>query len=767
MQTLKDLLAHHNIDAEITWTGVINRNDRDQWFVGHKFAIGDKIMYKAYFGDWHVSGGSYSWQSDSEGLTPEELKDFKTQSKMKELADKSNQEGRQKVRALELEAEYTAIDNENRDTQSTYLHKKSLSRTQDTKLQEDYLLIPLRDTHGKLWNFQSIGPSGNKVFQKEAKVQGLFHTIQGNIVNAKSIYVVEGYATGASVAVALPNETIVAAMSSGNLLQTCKELRKVSEANIIVLADNDAHKKTNIGVEAATIAASHVGGHVIIPQFATPTEGHTDWNDLHQAEGIQSVLEQLSKPLPLRVPQAHTDTAKKPDKQSQAKVTRTLMLMRGQFMAKRDGNYFEYRKTHWVEMNKDDFDFLKQDIDRITGGTLEIYKIEGHLSHFLTNVAVVPRDINLFTPNPYRANFQDGTLHLIPNGKTYTIERHSHNQLDYCTSVLPFKIPLGFDAEGFKRGDAQSVTPQFDEFLARVFADRQDAKEKIRAIQQAMGGCLVSLFPRWVHFDGHSGSGKSTILKIMSKLVHQDDIVITSMHGIENFMLSKIIGKSVLMDNDIDTKKALKSDVIKKAIDGLPVVVDRKFKDPMPGKFPAMIITAGNGLPVTADGDSKAFYRRMTIIKVDSWTAVVEDLGFVDRLWNDESDGIVAWALGGLVDLLACGGAYLKLESSHDLVGEMQDRGDIIAQFVEDINHGLVFIEAGSRLEAGKNRRINRTELWEIFKNEQEEIDPTGKTHLPRHEFYSRISKHYPALKSQGVRMQCGIGHVVIPDGVV
>lgn len=751
--SLLTLMKEKNIDILPDWSGTITR-DKNQWFVGHNIFVNGKSMYRASFGDWSQSEKGFSWQSDGVELTAEELAEIKTKFRRIDREAKVNKIAQQEQVTKELEKLWSELENSPAMSTHKYLEKKNVSHSYNAKESNGILYIPLRDNTGKIYSLQKIDSLGNKTFHAGGSVRGNFHILQGDIIASNIIYISEGFATSASVAEAMPEATVVCAFFAGNLKAVTENIRAVSPSPIVIAADNDEWKERNAGVIAAQQCLTISNVAVRVPKFPRPQPGNSDWNDLATAESVTLVREQLLAAPTIALAPVST-TALKTPKFLQSQITKKLFEMHGNRIAKREGNYFEYKETHWVEVTKDGFDFIRQDIDQLTGKTLDAAKIDGHLAHYLFNVPVVPAHINLFTPNPYRANFQDGTIHLIPEGKGHRIERHDHDMFDYCTNVLPFKVPVG-----------PGETPQFDSLLMKLFSNDQDKEAKIRLFKQVMGGCLVSLFPRWIHFDGHSGSGKSTLLKLLTKLVHERDIVVTSMHGIENFMLFEILGKSVLMDNDIDTKRALKSDVIKKAIDRIPFKADRKYRDAAQGMFPAMIVTAGNGLPVTSDGDSKAFYRRMTIVKVDSWTATDEDLGFSDRLWTDEKTGIVWVAYAGLLDLLENG--WVKLASSRELIGEMQDRGDIIQQFVDAVKDKEVFISGSTLLQCGENMKIKRTELWKIFDLWQISIDQSRKTYCPCSQFYKGISTHFKPIKFHGgIRCYLGLGASVDAAGQI
>jgi len=108
------------------------------------------------------------------------------------------------------------------------------------------------------------------------------------------IYVVEGFATGATVHEAT-RAYVVIAFDAGNLeSSTLRLLREYPEAQIIIAADNDAWTDGNPGLTQAQEAAKTCGAQVLTPRFQRKASKPTDFNDLLQLEGLLMVRDQLT-----------------------------------------------------------------------------------------------------------------------------------------------------------------------------------------------------------------------------------------------------------------------------------------------------------------------------------------------------------------------------------------------------------------------------------------------------------------------------------------
>jgi phage/plasmid primase-like uncharacterized protein len=193
------------------------------------------------------------------------------------------------------------------------------------------LLVPLQDASGKIWNIQSIGPDGSKMFGvlvKEGdewkrlggRKQGLY-AVLGGMQEGKPVALAEGFASAASF-YETTGITSVIAFDAGNLLPVSKTIRASdADRQIIFAADNDHHlprrdpPEKNVGLEKAHAASREVGGVVIAPRFEAHENG-TDWNDALKSKSRRAVREELKERLAevgVQIPEAERqDTTQRP-----------------------------------------------------------------------------------------------------------------------------------------------------------------------------------------------------------------------------------------------------------------------------------------------------------------------------------------------------------------------------------------------------------------------------------------------------------------------
>lgn len=142
------------------------------------------------------------------------------------------------------------------------------------------LLVPIIDRTGTIISLQLIpdAPDGRKLFMPGGKTGGGFHVL-GQVSGAATVLIAEGLATGQSLRQAT-GVVVVVAFSASNLPSVARTVRSVAAAaTIIICGDDDA-----AGRKYAAIAAKEANARVIFPG-----QGVNDFNDLHQAHGIDAV----------------------------------------------------------------------------------------------------------------------------------------------------------------------------------------------------------------------------------------------------------------------------------------------------------------------------------------------------------------------------------------------------------------------------------------------------------------------------------------------
>ena len=178
------------------------------------------------------------------------------------------------------------------DDSHPYLQKKGIEAPAGIRVYDGLLLVQLTKLgKEKIQGLQFIQSDGTKKLATGSKKRGACFIIGEVTRKTEIVCLAEGLSTAASIyqsmSEALP---VIMCVDAGNLKPVAVELRKLfPKIKIVFCADNDRHHPVDnpgydVGYLKAAAAAKAVSGSVVMP----PTDG-MDFNDLHQAEGLEAV----------------------------------------------------------------------------------------------------------------------------------------------------------------------------------------------------------------------------------------------------------------------------------------------------------------------------------------------------------------------------------------------------------------------------------------------------------------------------------------------
>ena len=262
---------------------------RTGWYVFHQGAD----FSAGAFGDWR-SGDQHTWSSHAaDDLSAEQR--VRHQNQMAEF---------RAIREREQAAEYEAakkkskviwmgLDHPKPDNQ--YLLRKQIQAFGAKENETGKLVIPVMDSEGEIQSLQFIDQDGTKRFLSGGKMKG------GRFIigkPGKTIYICEGYSTGATIYEAAGDQ-VICAFNASNLSSVAESIRsKNTNARIIIAADNDQFLPAhigNVGANKAKEAAAKISASVRLPEFSNLDKQPTDFNDLACLEGIGAVRVQLER----------------------------------------------------------------------------------------------------------------------------------------------------------------------------------------------------------------------------------------------------------------------------------------------------------------------------------------------------------------------------------------------------------------------------------------------------------------------------------------
>lgn len=290
-----------------------NKRDDSGWYILH----GDDRPAGA-FGCWR-SQISVTWKhSEKKRFTAEERAAWK--KRMQEIEAERAEE--QRIERETAAAEAADCWGRAAEGEHPYLARKQIACL-GARVLDGQLLIPMRHGPGALVGLQRIFASGDKRFVKGTPLEGAYHVI-GRPNKTGRIIICEGYATAASIHMAT-DLCVVVAFNAGNLIHVARKIRAaMPSADIVLAADDDAwtvypqnHPKAgqpwNPGIEAAEAVALEIDGTVALPEWnGERPERHTDFNDLHVDEGLDSVRLCFNNPYKPLLPPEQGGASSKP-----------------------------------------------------------------------------------------------------------------------------------------------------------------------------------------------------------------------------------------------------------------------------------------------------------------------------------------------------------------------------------------------------------------------------------------------------------------------
>lgn len=257
--------------------------ERNSWFVIHP---GPPAA--GAFGCWK-RGLKENWcERTAKHFSPAEWRTVRAKWIEAEAERERTEAGRQ-AKAREVAA--WILRNAGPADGNAYLASKSVHPCGELRQWRGALVVPLRAVAGERHSLQFIGPDGSKRFLTAGRVAGCFFSVAEKPDGA--LVICEGVATGASVFEATKFAT-VAALNAGNLKVVAEALRaKWPEREIIVAGDNDQFTDGNPGLSKSREVALAIGARQAVPKFADTATKPTDFNDLHQLQGLDTVKQQI------------------------------------------------------------------------------------------------------------------------------------------------------------------------------------------------------------------------------------------------------------------------------------------------------------------------------------------------------------------------------------------------------------------------------------------------------------------------------------------
>lgn len=206
-------------------------------------------------------------------------------------------------------AEMTAVElwhSASRSGRSPYLERKGVQPESCRYLPDGSIVVPLlrydMPREQALKGVQTIRADGFKLFTKGFAKTGCAVRL-GQVDDATPVVLVcEGYATGLSIRAALDHAIpVYVALDAYNLAHAVPIIAALHpKARLLICADDDWKSADHDGANPGRSRAREIARltprcDIVWPVFAPSTReaGDTDFNDLHQRQGLEAVSRQL------------------------------------------------------------------------------------------------------------------------------------------------------------------------------------------------------------------------------------------------------------------------------------------------------------------------------------------------------------------------------------------------------------------------------------------------------------------------------------------
>lgn len=576
---------------------------RKGWFAGSKIKTksGQEAII-ANFGDWRT-GEKYTFKSS--GDFGDDTKEIERRIKAQQKAEGDARDAQRAETAKIAQTEWAQITDSK--FASHYLTKKKITekfgcKTQKTSFGTVNLIVPVRDLDGVLWGFQQISEDGSKAFLPGQRTQGLFHLI-GEIDPNGTLYIAEGFATGATVHMAT-GKPVVCAFFGDNLGPVGEAIRlRYPSLKIVFAGDDDRFSdQGNSGKDKATKAALAASATCVFPVFKSLDSKPTDFNDLACAEGLGIVTAQLEQhePVPpsLFIKTEHTGFHS--EKMVGAKVVKTPEYEDLRRFFERSHHYkvmsaarqcYVWNGKHYEQMDKSLLENFAHKHFRPIADNRMVSEFVG----LVLRSNVTPYE--WFESDTRRKiNFQNGYLDL--NTDTF----HEH------TPEIGFRNVLTYSY------DSKAVCPNFDSMLAAVTCN----DEALQKVLLEFIGYSISQDSCWAQkamvFEGTGSNGKSTLIQALTALAGNENVTSLTLGDIsKEYYRQMLDGKILNIAEETPSRSLSDSSIFKNLVTGGRTTVRKIYQDPYEMCSRAKLVFSCNAIPPTED-TTDALFRRLIIV---------------------------------------------------------------------------------------------------------------------------------------------------------
>lgn len=512
------------------------------------------------------------------------------------------------------------------------------------------LVVPVRNSEGRITSLQLIAPTGEKLFVPGGRVEGCYASVYSGPTPAPDapLLICEGYATACTL-FEITRFPVVVAFNAGNLRAVANVIRqKYPDRKLLICADDDRHTKTpieNPGVHFAKKAANATGSLLCAPSFTNPDSRGTDFNDLALEESPQRVLEIINAalappPPPERGPgedpsqyPAPTEVLTEAEEQVDESGDPFMIMgsfemkqsqIAGQLVSATDGRVlFDELRGKFYVFNKVWTPVTEGDVQRRIQRAFNERMSGGYSASLLSSTYKLFRlAVGRGKDDPLEWNdrgyipVQNGLLNLD------TLELEPFDRERKIDWILPYAY------------DPNADCPTFDILIDRLSSGDENTRKLLVTYLAAIIRCRFDL-QKYLELVGSAGSGKSSYMRVAEMLVGKENVVSSNMRhlGTNRFETAGFYGKRLALFPDERDHVGEGTDTFKAITGGDGIRYEQKgMQQGENFTFTGLVIVACNS-PMTFEDYSGAIPRRRMSVHIDyAITAKDRDPHFMEKL---------------------------------------------------------------------------------------------------------------------------------------
>ncbi len=403
-------------------------------------------------------------------------------------------------------------------------------------------------------------------------------------------------------------------------------------------------------------------------------------------------------------------------------------------LCKSNGQYFQWVTTHWKRIDGDMFeDTLVKLAMTMYGNQATIKKNKALAEHVVAKIPIAPESNHFFSSCTDKFNFSDCTAVILNFEGKLLLEKKPHNPNDYLAYCAQFPLEA---PHNLAKGS------EFSKYLATRLQDV--GEDGVRIIKQMLGAALIPYVPRIFFIEGITNSGKSTLAKLIIKLLGQENVSevlpVIKGGGADRFNWEPSIGKLANIVLELPKTAELDVNTLKMIRDKAPISIDRKQQKHVKATLPFMHIYCCNQMPSSFEGNSGALNNRVSMLffkpgYLNGSGSVVE---YAEHIWNDDAGSVLEVAREGLADLIESGFHYFNGINSAKMASDWQKMTDNITLYFGDVNNG----EWGENLfKSLEGTKFEKGAV--IYSDFRQWCTESGRKPMGKHSFYKELETRF------------------------